>query len=111
MIKERFTIMWKLGVYAVVPLALIALPTSFFESAASLCLFKNLFGVEGPGCGITRAVSAVLHGDLWGALEFNKSVVVVFPLLCYVWGGAVRDELKRFVLKNTAAVNEARPFN
>jgi hypothetical protein len=46
-----------------------------------LCLFRNLFSLPCPGCGMTRAVLAV--GQLrWGAAwEFNP-LVFPFLLLC-----------------------------
>jgi hypothetical protein len=62
----------------------IVIPTSFFESGHSICIIKNVFGVECPGCGMTRAISSVFHGNLVGAFQYNKLVVIVFPLLCYI---------------------------
>lgn len=50
-----------------------------------ICMFKNVFGFECPGCGITRAVLEVLHGNFTSAWAFNKSVIIVFPLLVYIW--------------------------
>ena len=63
-------------------LLLAALPTQVIARSPSLCLFKNAFGVECLGCGMTRALSAWLHADAAAALAYNKLVVVVFPLLC-----------------------------
>jgi hypothetical protein len=66
------------------PAIFIALPTSFFEGGHSLCLVKNLSGFECPGCGLTRACSALIHGDVVAAIQFNGLIVVIAPLLCYV---------------------------
>jgi len=33
---------------------------------------------------MTRALSALLHGDLDAAWGFNRGVLVVFPMLCFV---------------------------
>ena len=69
-----------LGAPVVAVLALI--PMRWLEAAPSICLFRNLLGVRCPGCGMTRAFSALLHADLHSALAYNKLVFVVFPLVC-----------------------------
>ena len=35
------------------------------------CLFKSVFGIECPGCGITRAYISILSLDIKKAFEFN----------------------------------------
>ncbi len=76
---------WKTCTYILLPLVLVLVPPSLLDAAPSLCLIKAIFGVEGPGCGMMRALAAVMHGDLAGALAFNKTIVVVFPLLVLLW--------------------------
>lgn len=51
----------------------------------TFCLFTNLTGHRCPGCGMTRAVFCVLHGELAEAWACNRLVVVVFPLLAWYW--------------------------
>jgi len=58
-----------------------AIPTAWLERAPSLCTYKRLFGIECLGCGMTRAISCLLHGDIAAALAYNKLVMAVFPLL------------------------------
>jgi hypothetical protein len=70
--------------YIAVIFFLILLPTSFFEKEHTVCLIKNIFGVSCPGCGMTRAVSSIFHGRFIEAFHYNKLVVIVFPLLCYI---------------------------
>jgi hypothetical protein len=60
---------------------LAAAPVQWFEHGPTLCLWKRFFGIECLGCGMTRALSRLLHGDLAAALAHNRLVVVVFPLL------------------------------
>lgn len=62
-------------------LVLAVLPAAWLEQAPSLCLFKNAFGIECFGCGMTRAISSALHGHLAAALAYNRGVVVALPLL------------------------------
>ncbi len=75
------------------PVVFAAVPTAYFENGHSLCLIKNLFGVECPGCGMTRALSALLHGNLVSAVQFNRAVVIVGPLLGYTVIRAVHREV------------------
>jgi uncharacterized protein DUF2752 len=60
-------------------------PTSWLESRRSLCLIRNVFGVRCPGCGMIRAISCAFHGNFKQAFQYNQLVVLVLPLLCYVW--------------------------
>jgi len=47
----------------------------FFNPATShfypVCLFHQLTGLNCPGCGMTRAIYALLHGDFLTALHDN----------------------------------------
>jgi ubiquitin-protein ligase len=74
----------KLGLYTAGIFLLIIIPTSFFDSGPSICLFKNIFHVNCPGCGMTRAISSIFHGRWLMAFQYNKLVVVVFPLLVFI---------------------------
>lgn len=45
------------------------------------CPFLALTGWLCPGCGSTRALHALLHGDLAQALAMNPLLVIAMPLL------------------------------
>ena len=45
-----------------------------------LCPMAGTFGVPCPGCGLTRATLALLHGDVRGALHFHPLVWLMAPL-------------------------------
>ena len=64
------------------------MPTSWLTSLPPICVYRNLFGVECPSCGLTRAFSSVLHGQLSAAWNYNHLVVIAFPALAVV---AVRN--------------------
>ena len=51
-----------------------------------LCPFKEITGLDCPGCGGLRAVHALTHGDLGTALDQNLLVtVLVLPLAVAAW--------------------------
>jgi hypothetical protein len=87
----------KVGGLLLLPLALFVLPTAWLERRRSLCLIRAVTGKPCPGCGITRATSRVFHGDLPGALRYNKLVVIVLPILGYEWLRALSREYERLL--------------
>lgn len=44
------------------------------------CFFKMATGFDCPGCGMTRATYATLHGRIGEAFMFNPVGMVLFPL-------------------------------
>lgn len=50
---------------------------SFFPS----CLFLEFTGLYCPGCGITRALHALVHFDLGRAIAMNAVIVLSLPML------------------------------
>lgn len=47
----------------------------------SVCIFKNLFGVPCPGCGLTRGFISILRLDFKSALRYNILSVPIFAAL------------------------------
>jgi hypothetical protein len=69
----------------VLPIILWVLPASFFDKGQSLCLSVLLLDKTCYGCGMTRAVQHCMHGDFLTGYQFNPLVVIVLPLLIYLW--------------------------
>ena len=45
------------------------------------CMFRALTGYFCVGCGLTRALHALVHGDVAGALAMNPLGVLMLPLM------------------------------
>ncbi len=50
------------------------------------CLFRTLTDWECPGCGMTRATHALLHGRVIEAFHFNPVGIILFPIACAALG-------------------------
>ena len=61
-----------------------AIPESWMFAGNTICIFKNLLGLECVGCGMTRALYTLSHGDILKALNFNRLVIIIAPLLFYM---------------------------
>lgn len=46
----------------------------------NICLIKLITGKECWNCGMTRAFLSILHFDFHSAYNFNRNIIVVFPL-------------------------------
>jgi hypothetical protein len=51
--------------------------TGFFP----LCPFRALTGLTCPGCGTTRALHQLLHGNVLSAFELNPLLLLALPVL------------------------------
>jgi hypothetical protein len=74
-----------LALYFIIPLVLFFIPLDWLNKQHTICLVKNIFGVNCFGCGITRAVISGIQLDFDKSFEYNKMVIIVLPLLIYVW--------------------------
>ena len=71
--------------YIILPIILFFIPLEWLNKQHSICLIKNIFGVECFGCGIARAIIAGVQLDFTKAIEYNKIVTIVLPLFIYEW--------------------------
>lgn len=69
----------------VTPFVLWMLPSNSFDKGESLCLSKNLAGMECYACGLTKATMHFVHFEFYKAWEFNKLSFIVVPLLFPLW--------------------------
>ncbi|MEV4757583.1 DUF2752 domain-containing protein [Micromonospora sp. NPDC049559] len=64
---------------------LLADPTRTSPDAMPTCLLKLTTGLDCPGCGGTRALWYVLHGDLPAAARHHVVFVFALPFLIYLY--------------------------
>ena len=79
-----------LAVLLVIPLVLLLLPSTFFDTGDSVCISVVLFDSECYACGLTRAIQHFIHFDFSIGYEYNKLSIFVFPLLIICYFSEVR---------------------
>jgi hypothetical protein len=80
---------WTTGSLAAVVLATLAVVYNFSPSQYAFyprCLFYTTTHWLCPGCGSTRALYSLLHGDWRGALHYNAMFTLLAPVLL-AWSG------------------------
>lgn len=90
----------KMSLLCILSLIYYFLPEDMIFNSSSTCLIKKFFNVNCPGCGMSRAVWCILHGQYADALNHNKLSITVFFLLMYLmlkWAyvPAVKNPLSR----------------
>ena len=61
-------------------LAVLAVtPESVWSALPTICVFRNMLGIECFGCGMTRALAAAMHGNFAQAMQYNPGSVVALP--------------------------------
>lgn len=74
-----------LGCYLALPAVFLLIPRHWIREGSTICLYRNLLSHECWGCGMTRALHALVHLDFAAAWEYNRMVVIVAPLLLYLY--------------------------
>lgn len=75
------------------------------------CPIYEIFHLQCPGCGATRALAAVLRGDFAEALHFNALITLLLPfaavygIICY--RRFLRRKLLRLLQPSPAAIFSA----
>ena len=79
-------ILWAwLGLLLAAPIVLWILPADYFDAGRSLCPSVLLFDLECFGCGSTRAVQHLHHGEFADALYFHRLAPLIYALLVVLW--------------------------
>jgi hypothetical protein len=78
------------------PIALWILPADFFdgEGGVVVCPSRLFFDFECYGCGMTRAITHLHHGQLEDAVYYNLLSPIVYIALVVMWFIWVRSSMK-----------------
>jgi len=60
----------------------------------SICIFKNVTGLDCPGCGLTRSFCALSKGNLAKAFYFNKLGPFLYVVFVFAWARSLFRILK-----------------
>ena len=63
------------GTQVMVPLLGIPLP--------ELCMTRRIWGLECPGCGMTRCFISLAHGELAAAWSYNPAGLLLFGIMAF----------------------------
>lgn len=93
----------KIIVMALLPLIfIICVKWMVANNPYSICFFKLLTGHDCWGCGITRAFGALFNLQFKQAVEFNPRIVIVAPLMSWIWASALISAVKSQVTQYKA---------
>lgn len=99
--KNSYSLIYlKLFLLAIFPILLYFVPIDWLNKQHTICLIKNIFDVECFGCGITRAIISAIQFNFINAYNFNHLVVIILPLLIYVWGKNIFGTIKQIKKKS-----------
>ena len=55
------------------------------------CIFKSIFGIRCPGCGLTRAFRSILSGNLIKAFKYNILSIPIFISIIVIFISMIID--------------------
>ena len=91
MVEKKIKI-YKALIYFLITVLIIILykydPSIADNSLYPSSLFRELTGFYCPGCGATRALHELLHGNIQSALTLNPLLVIFIPYFIYLFCNA-----------------------
>ena len=67
----------------------------FCLDGPSFCLWKGIFGIECPGCGLIRALCFLSHGMGAEAVSYNPFILPIIAILLYVFAAQLKTILTK----------------
>ena len=89
--KWRMRMLFLHGAMVVAPPLLLLMHEHLHINSLGLCIFKRIFGIDCPACGITHSIMALFHGRIKEAFCIHPAGPVVFGVvgLMVVYLGSV----------------------
>jgi len=94
--RKKLEWLW-LAALLLFPIVLWILPSTFFDGpdGVVVCPSRLFFNIECYGCGMTRAVTHLHHGEMEDAVYYNTLSPLVYLGLVVLWLVWVRRSLKQ----------------
>jgi hypothetical protein len=91
---------WKIFLIMVLGIVFYYIPKDYLGETYPICLYRILFGIKCIGCGTTRALWSILHLKFKDAYEYNKLIIISFPLLvfCLIWWSFKANEKSQITI-------------
>lgn len=86
--SKSFYIKHRRGISVILLLLGVAIGYFILTRFGIGCIWRDLFGISCPSCGMTRACAAALRGDFAAAFYYHPLWVTVLPTAClliYFW--------------------------
>jgi hypothetical protein len=58
-----------------------SIPKIYLGDAFPICLYRIILNKKCIGCGTTRAIWSIMHFEFAEAYEYNKMIIITFPLI------------------------------
>ncbi|MCB5253780.1 MAG: DUF2752 domain-containing protein [Candidatus Cloacimonetes bacterium] len=94
---------------AIIALALILLPVESIAFGHNLCIHKAITHKSCPGCGMTRAFASCLQGNIRQAIDYNRLIIIVFPLMVFILLKKLYSDLHRLFRPSWPELPVLRP--
>lgn len=57
---------------------------NWLEAHIQPCIYKQVLGIECPGCGFQRSLIALLKGDLWESIQYFPGLLPMLFLFVFL---------------------------
>jgi hypothetical protein len=94
--KKRFWFFIRLFIYITGFIIMLWIPWRYIAGGPVICLFRRFFGINCPGCGMTRACWQIIHLNFRQALSYNIFSMLVFPVGVFLVGRDIYQGIKDF---------------